>query len=237
MIKNKAQPLQKLRLHPKQTQQRKTSWSDKLPSPSRPLLRATNNSRELSAHSPPTVVAKEVAEVVAVEVMANVVETVNVVATARAAEVMVKTEVVIVPVERVVDADAVKGVVVVDVAEIDPGLPSLKVTQVQLLNAPNVEAKEKDSKASPVKMLTPWIVRTVLDVDIVVTVKVELLARAPGVMKRNLSLKVKPQLLRQPNQKPSKKNANQESPVRDERDPRDQLKKKRNPNPLLKKKK
>jgi len=225
LIKNKAQPLKKLRLLLRVIQQRKTSWSDKLLGPSQRLLRVKSSSRESSAHRLP-VEAKEIVEAVAVEVMASVAEAVNVAVAVRDAKAMVNTEVAIVPVESAVDA--VKDVVV-DVAVIDPELPSLKVRQVLLLNALKEEAKEKDLKANHVKMLTPWIVRMVPDVDIAVTAKVELLVRAPGVMKRNLSFKMKLLLLNNLNLPPSKENANQESPVRDVRDP---LKKKRNRNPL-----
>jgi len=185
------------------------------------------------------VVVKEVAEVAAVEAMANVVETANVEATARdAKEVMAKTEAAIVPVANAEDADAAKAVEAADVAVTDPELPSLKARQVQLSNAPNEEAREKDSKASPAKTLTPWIARMVPDVDAVATARV-VTVEVDGAMKRSLSLKVKPQLLKmlkQPSQPPSKENANRESPVRDVRGPRDQLKRKRNPNPSLKKK-
>jgi len=80
--------------------------------------------------------------------------------------------------------EAVKDAVV-DVAAIDPELLWLKVMQVLLLNALKGGAKEKDLKASPMKMLTPWIVRMVPDVDIAVTAKVELLVSTPGLMKKN----------------------------------------------------
>ena len=73
MIKNKAQHLQQLRLHPKLTCPRKTSSSDKPPGPRHPLLKVKNNSKELSAPRPPTVVVKEEdAEAVAVEVVEGV---------------------------------------------------------------------------------------------------------------------------------------------------------------------
>lgn len=199
-------------------------------------MKVKNNSKELSAPRPPTVVVKEEdAEAVAVEVMASVAETVNVVETANAVEVMVNSVVAIVLVASVVDA--AKAVVVADVARVDPRLPLLKDRKVlPLLNALNVEEKERDSKASPVKVLTPWTVTTVPDVDNAETAKVELLARALGVMKRNLFLKVKLQLLRvRQSPPPSTENANQESPASPVRDARDPLRKKRNPNPSSKK--
>jgi hypothetical protein len=207
-------------------------------------LLKVKNSKELSAPRPPIVVENEEdAEAVAVVVMVSVAETVNVVETANAEEVTVNTVaensvVEIVLVENVVDV--VKAVVVVDVARLDPELTLLKARKVlPLLNALNVEEKERDTKASPVKVLTPWTVMTVPDVVIAVTAKVEL-ARAPGVMTRNPLLKVKPQLLLKVRQSPplstaSTENASQESPANLVRDARDPLRKKRNPKPSSKK--